>query len=152
MIALALLHAVPVTAQTLDARLIGLAALASIVGVGWIWFPDQARALRRRIARAGVARSLAMLMLLLAVLPSVVPYDHLFGHVDMGPAETAVHAAHCHGSPGSCADAPVTAGPGQLLMSDPLLISPALLTTAVQIPTATLAGRSVPPDLLPPQI
>jgi hypothetical protein len=146
-----LLHAVPMTARSLDGRMLGLGFLVAVAGTVWIWFPDHARQFRRGVARAGVARCAAMVMLLLAVLPSVVPYDHLFGHVDMSPAETAVHAAHCHGSPGSCADAPVTSGPGQFLVSGPLLIAPALQTTRVHTFVASLAGRTVPPDVRPPQ-
>lgn len=151
MIPLPLLHAVPMTARTIDDRLIALACVASAVALLWIWFPGHARTIRRRIDRAGIARSMAMLMLLLAVLPLVVPVDHIFGHVDVtGPNESAIHAAHCHGSPGSCADAPLTSGPGQLLMSDPLLMSPAMLTVRMQTFAATLAGRTVLPDLRPP--
>ena len=54
-----------------------------------------------------------------AVLPSVVPYDHLLPglHHDQSIASEAVHETHCHLTPGSCADAPVAAGPGQLMCS-----------------------------------
>ena len=144
------LHVVPSTVHTVDARLALLTGVAAAISFAWIWFPEQVRAGRRRIARAGLARTAAMTLLLLAVLPSVVPYDHFFGHVDMGPDESAVHAAHCHGSPGSCADAPVTSGPGQLLMSEPLLASPAMLTVRIHTLVVMLAGRAVPPDLRPP--
>jgi hypothetical protein len=145
------LHVASAPVHTLDARLLALACIASAVALLWIWFPGHARAIRRRIDRAGIARSLAVVMLFMAVLPLVVPVDHIFGHVDVtGPGESALHAAHCHGSPGSCADAPLTSGPGQLLMSDPLLMSPAMLTVRMQTFAVVLAGRTVLPDLRPP--
>jgi hypothetical protein len=145
-----LLHVAPITTSSVDQRLLVLTSLAAILFTWHLWFPEQERGLRRHLVRAGAARVTMTALLLAAVSPSVVPFDHLFFHSDNTPAEEAVHAAHCHVAPGSCADAPLSAGPGQLIFNTPLIVEPAMLSVSVHIGTATLAGRSVPPDLRPP--
>jgi hypothetical protein len=85
----------------------------------------------------------------LAVLPSVVPYDHLLVQAHDGHED--VHAAHCHGtSPGSCADAPIPSGPGQMLTNEPLLAAPAMLSLLLLITVVPLAGVTRRPELRPP--
>ena len=63
-----------------------------------------------RLLRAPATRAVMASLVFFAVLPSVVPYDHLLPglhHDDSAAAEEA-HSTHCHVTPGSCADAPLT--------------------------------------------
>jgi hypothetical protein len=87
-----------------------------------------------------------------AVLPSVVPYDHLLPAASHAAEHGAseVHTTHCHVAPGSCADAPVTAGLGQYLASDPLIVAPALILIAMVLAMPVLAGVSMRPPTPPP--
>ncbi len=86
-----------------------------------------------------------------AVLPSVVPCDHLFLHESIADeAHNAVHEAHCHLTPGSCADAPLPAGPGQLLFSEPLVVMPLMIELLIVILLPAWAGISREPDVPPP--
>ncbi|HXK32938.1 MAG TPA: hypothetical protein VNM91_02860, partial [Dehalococcoidia bacterium] len=78
----------------------------------------------------------------------VFPYDHV-GPIDAG-GDAQAHAAHCHVTPGSCADAPVSAGPGQFVFSDALLVVPALALVAIVVASATLVGRVPRPAPRPP--
>ncbi len=91
-------------------------------------------------------------MMFLALLPAVLPFDHLFmpdTHVDAA-VQDAVHEAHCHIAPGSCSDAPIPAGPGQLLLFQPLVVVPILLTVLLSLAIPMLAGIVVTPDRRPP--
>lgn len=115
-----------------------------------IWAPTLAQQFRRR-ALAAVALRLATVAAALAILPIVLPYDHLFP-VDAHAAreEEAVHEAHCHVGLGSCADAPLTSGAGQFLSNEPLLPEPAFALLLMVLVTSVLVGRSVRPVLRPP--
>jgi hypothetical protein len=143
---------VPVT--TVDpailATALGLLAVAAIA----IWLPRSPFSLgtlRHRRHRHRAAGAAATALLFLALLPSVVPYDHLFTHdAHADAAKASVHAAHCHVSPGTCSDAPITSGPGQLLMGEPLIIAPAMLAILVAATAAVLVGVSVRPEIRPP--
>lgn len=99
---------------------------------------------RRRIGGAAISA-----LVLLAVLPSVLPYDHLFApaHDDDG---AAVHASHCHDTPSSCADALVTSGPGQILDAAPPLIAPAMGAVLIILASPILHGVTRRPILRPP--
>ena len=107
-------------------------------------FSRQRRRVQRRLATLAVST-----LALLAITPSVLPYDHLLtaAHADEG---AAVHASHCHDTPSSCADAPVTAGPGQMLDSAPLLVIPAMVFVLLIAATPMLTGISRRPALRPP--
>ena len=70
------------------------------------------------------------------------------GHDDDG--QEAVHVSHCHVSPGTCSDAPVTAGPGQLLHSQPLLVIPSLLAVMLIAAATVLTGLVLKPEIRPP--
>ena len=102
---------------------------------------------RRRVASCGIA-----IVVCLALLPSVVPYDHLFvqEHHSDAAGMKAVHASHCHASPATCSDAPITSGLGQLLMSEPLTATPAMLALLMLITTTVLVGVSYRPETRPP--
>jgi hypothetical protein len=91
-------------------------------------------------------------MVFFAVLPSVVPYDHLVPglHRDTSVAAEAVHQTHCHVTPGSCADAPVSAGPGQLIFNEPLVIAPAMLAVLLFFALPAMAGITPRPEVRPP--
>lgn len=122
------------------------AGLAAFGALGlYVWAPSvRRRAFRRRLAHLGM-----VVAMLVAILPSVLPYDHLVpGAVHAGTEET--HAAHCHTAPGSCSDAPVSSGAGQFLLSDPLVAIPSLTTLAILLAIPILAGTSTRPTLRPP--
>ena len=104
----------------------------------------RARARRRLVIFAGSA------LTMLAVLPSVIAYDHLLPRDAHAGQSAAVHAAHCHDAPGSCADAPVTSGPGQMLNAAPLVVPPAMLSILLLAITPILIGVTRRPYLRPP--
>ena len=143
--------AVQVTALDPAILAAALAALA-LTGVA-IWIPRSVfslPALRRRRNRRRAAGAVTPALVFLALLPSVVPYDHFFTHDAHADAEQAsVHASHCHISPGTCS-APVTAGPGQLLLGDALIVEPAMLAMLVATTIAVLVGISFRPEIRPP--
>jgi hypothetical protein len=128
------------------AAVIASAATNCVLACG----PMARRMLRRGPVRRTASTACAVVVML-AVLPSVLPYDHIFAH-DAGVAEAqdAVHASHCHMSPGTCSDAPVTAGPGQFILGDPLIVAPAMLAVLMAIVMPMLFGRTLRPELRPP--
>jgi hypothetical protein len=146
-------------ATTVDLRLVALASVLLGLLLQAIWAPALSSAVHslrtRRIQRALAVRFAAALTAL-AILPAVLPYDHLLpehhGHAAASAvvADERVHASHCHATPASCADAPIAAGPGQFLTSEPLIIVP--VTVAVLLIAAVLPWRSVTrrPGLRPP--
>src|SRR6476660_5265518 len=148
-----LLHAgqTALRVTTLDLRLTALAALIFVAAALWIWRPAASGAAflparqRRSLARAALTG-----LIFLAVLPSVFPYDHLLPGAHDDDGQEAVHVSHCHVSPGTCSDAPVTAGPGQLLHSQPLLLTPALLAIAMIAAVPVLTGLVLKPEVRPP--
>ncbi len=150
-----LLHAgqTALRVTTLDLRITTLGALLFAGTLVWIWHPPMAPTgfarLRARDRRA-IARNALTVLVFVAVLPSVFPYDHLLpgAHADGG--QEAVHVSHCHVSPGTCSDAPVTAGPGQLLHSQPLLLVPSLLAVALIAAVPVLTGLMPKPEVRPP--
>ncbi len=147
---LPLLHTVAAaTAATVDPAVLLPALVVFAVVLIWLCSP---RMTSSRFTRATALRLTMSSLVFFAVLPSVVPYDHLLpgGHVD-NPAEDAIHAQHCHGSPASCADAPIAAGPGQLIFSDPLVVAPALFTVLIALTTPALSGISIRPPTRPPR-
>ena len=107
--------------------------------------------LRRPSSRHRAIIGLAAAMTALAMLPSLLPYDHLLTDAAHAAEHGAVHASHCHDAPASCADAPLTAGPGQLFGADRLIVVPAtlamVLLAAVTLPLLGITRR---PDLRPP--
>jgi hypothetical protein len=137
-----------VAVTTLDWRIV---ALAVALFAAWLAVTLKPWRVRRRMTMQA-ARLAAAGLLFLAVLPSVLPYDHLLPHDehDERPGATAVHASHCHDTPGSCADAPLPAGPGQLLSNSPLLPSPALLAVLMGVCLTALVGLTMRPELRPP--
>ena len=149
---LPLLHVVQTAGKVtaVDLRLVALAALVLSAVLAWQW--AQRPLSVRRISRRPVTRVTLAVMLFFAVLPSVVPYDHLLPGIthDDGAATAAVHATHCHISPGSCADAPLAAGPGQLIFSEPLMIAPAMLAVLIIFGALALTGVTHKPDTRPP--
>lgn len=132
--------------RTFDPWVGVLAALLFLAAALVIWTPRAARKrTARRLGSVAVAITVA-----LALLPSVLPYDHLFmsqpAHADSGQ----VHQDHCHGAPGSCSDAPVSSGAGQFLTAEPLLKVPALTAVLMVVVAAGLIGVSFRPTLRPP--
>jgi hypothetical protein len=136
-----------------DPRIAALAIVAFLVAAAVIWWPllpARARLMRRRFWQT-IAKRLVALMVVAAVLPAVLPYDHLFAgaHVD-GDAHEAVHVSHCHVSPGTCSDAPVASGLGQFLLSEPLVIVPAMLAIVLLSSVAILRPVYTRPETPPP--
>src|SRR5438093_11142032 len=114
---LPLLHITQTAARvtTVDGRVAAIVAIAPFGALAVIWRDELPRLLPPRIRRA-VGVRIAVLAVFFAVLPAVLPYDHLFtDHGAIRAADEATHEMHCHLTPGSCADAPISAGPGQLL-------------------------------------
>jgi hypothetical protein len=154
---LILLHiaqTVPPPVSTVDPALVFAAVVAFSLAASAIWLPlspFSPSVLRHRRGRRQLASGAVTLVVFLALLPSVIPYDHLLNssaHVD-GPDES-IHAAHCHISPGTCSDAPVSSGPGQLLLSAPLVVTPAMLAVLIAATATVLIGISFRPEIRPP--
>ncbi len=151
---LGLLHisqtAVDVT--TVDPIVVAVALAALAVATAAIWRRPMTP-LRGFISRRSRRRAVSLVataFVFFALLPSVVPYDHLFGDTHASAEEESVHAAHCHISPGTCSDAPVSSGPGQLLMSAPLVVTPAMLAVLITATATVLVGISFRPEIRPP--
>lgn len=139
---------------TFDFRLIlaGIVLFALIAARIWL-SPRRRRAFWRRLRRASPPRVALGIVVFLAVLPAVLPYDHLLpfaGHAAADAEQETTHASHCHISPGTCSDAPLTSGPGQLLMGAPWLTMPSMLTILLLLTIPALAGITRRPDLRPP--
>ena len=151
-----LLHAAQATAELVqvDRSVVASAAVALTSAVVAIWRPKRGRRwnpFRHRFARRRIALIAVSILVFLAVLPSVVPVDHIiFGHAETA-AHEEIHTAHCHGSPGSCSDLPVVSGPGQLILSDPLIVVPAMLSVLLLTAAVELIARSYRPALRPPR-
>ena len=98
------------------------------------------------------ARRVAVVMTALALLPAVLPYDHLLPglHIE-GDAEEAVHASHCHVAPGSCSDVPLASGLGEFVFNEPLVMIPAMLAVAIFATTQVLRGSTPRPEVRPPR-
>jgi hypothetical protein len=146
LLTLPVLHASQAVVDALPGALDCLIVLALAVALGAAAnaITRMRRRARRRLGGIAVAA-----LVLLAVLPSVAPYDHLFAAAHEDDA-TAVHAAHCHEGPSSCADAPVTSGPGQILDAAPLLIAPAMIGVLLLASVPVLYSLARRPILRPP--
>jgi hypothetical protein len=147
---LPLLHVTQTATQvtTVDGRVAAIAAAALVIALAAIWRDEL---LRPRIRRA-ISVRVASVLVFFAILPAVFPYDHLFAeHGAISEADEVTHSMHCHLTPGSCAEAPISTGPGQLIFSDPLLqTATAMLLVVVYVAGRTLYGRTLRPDLRPP--
>ncbi len=137
-----------------DLRAVAIALAAFAVAAVLIWVPalPSGAVLRRRVWLS-LGKKFVVVMVALAVLPAVLPYDHLFApaHAD-GGADAAVHASHCHASPGTCSDAPLASGLGQFLFSEPLVVAPAMLTLVLLAVGVTLHGVYRRPETPPPML
>jgi len=156
--ALPLLHVAQTTVQSVfdvDARVFAAGSCALVVAILAIWRPQKPPrwlAVRSRVRRRATSTAAAALVFL-AVLPAVLPYDHLFpGSPHPGDGEHAepVHASHCHTSPATCSDAPVGAGLGQFLFTEPLLVMPAMLALLLTLALPAWRGIVPRPDIRPP--
>lgn len=143
-----LLHIAESAEHALGVRpdIVAAAALAFALIASFTWWPALRRPLRKPLLAA--AHVVIPVAVVAALLPSVFPYDHVRPVGTGGDAQT--HAAHCHVTPGSCADAPVSAGPGQFVFSDALLLMPALTLVAIIVAATALVGRAPRPDTRPP--
>lgn len=154
--ALPLLHAAQASIATnaVDVRVAVAAALAFTLAAAVIWRPAVPLwVLPTRTSmwrRAG--RRVALVMTALALLPAVLPYDHLLPglHIE-DAAEEAVHASHCHVAPGSCSDLPLASGLGEFVFNEPLVTTPAMLAIALFTAAQVLRGRTPRPEVRPPQ-
>ena len=134
------------TVTTVDWRIVALAIVLFPGALCAIWRPIMRRRTRRRAATT-VITALAFL----AVLPSVLPYDHMLpAHQAHAAEESGFHASHCHDTPGSCADAPLAAGPGQFLSTNALLIDPLLAAFVLMLAVPVLHGLTRRPPIPPP--
>ncbi|MBI5288651.1 MAG: hypothetical protein HY873_06730 [Chloroflexi bacterium] len=133
---------------TLDPYVFAVGFALFLVLAAIIWLPARLPRAARRALRA-VAGPAAAVGVALAILPSVLPYDHLLptAHAE---AQEEVHTTHCHINPGSCSDAPLSAGAGQFLMGEPLVVTPVLLAFLIVVSAPVLIGRNPLPALRPP--
>ena len=99
-------------------------------------------------ARRRIAIRVCAALTGIALVPAVLPYDHL--RASRLGEDPAAHAEHCHESPASCADAPVTSGPGQMIDAAPLLAEPAMFSVLLLAAVPLLIGLSRRPNLRPP--
>lgn len=134
---------------TLDPWVLAVGILAFMGAATVVWSPAQPRQLRIPRPLKSVARVAIHMAVFAALLPSVLPYDHLVpvAHADDHPE---IHAAHCHESPGSCSDAPVSSGAGQFLATEPLLVVPALVVMVLLLAAPMLRGVTRQPEVRPP--
>jgi hypothetical protein len=138
-----------VRVTVLDGRVLCIGVLLLVAATAAIWWPRHngrvsfRRRHLRRVARAGV-----LALAFFAVLPSVLPYDHLIAQPHAGHEDS--HALHCHGAPGECADAPIPAGPGQMIASEALVAVPAMLSLILVVTILPLVGLTRRPELRPP--
>jgi hypothetical protein len=139
-------------ATTVDPLIVATAvvALAIVLALLWAPRPERPLALLRGLGRRRLAAGALAVVVALALPPSVLPYDHLFAHDGDAEGASEVHASHCHIAPGTCADAPVTAGPGQLVLGQPLIAVPAMLSVLLAASVAVLVGVSLRPEVRPP--
>jgi hypothetical protein len=152
---LGLLHVTQtiVNVTTVDPMVVAVALAVLAVATAAIWLPRPGTPLRAFISRRSRSHAVSLVataFVFFALLPSVVPYDHLFGDTHASVEEESVHASHCHISPGTCSDAPVSSGPGQLLMSAPLVVTPAMLAVLITATATVLVGISFRPEIRPP--
>ena len=144
-----------VESTTVDGGFVVGASAAFVAGTLAVWRRRALASVRRFADRRRYrrfARVCAGLLMALAVLPAIMPYDHLLPRASASSTTVergtvAVHESHCHGTTGSCADAPVSAGPGQVLASDPLIVVPVLLSVALLSPAVVLIGIARRPDV-----
>ncbi len=133
---------------TLDGRvLMATALLFGVVSV-IVWrapLAGVARAFAHRRARRRAVWTVATVLAFFAVLPAVLPYDHIIA--DVGTEDEAAHASHCHGAPGACADAPGAAGFGKILGFEPLVVVPSLIAVLLVFPVLALRGVTRRPDV-----
>jgi hypothetical protein len=135
------------TIWSIDLRIVAAAALLGALLMAVLWKPSLGRKQRSRLV-ALAAWSLAFL----AVLPSVVPYDHMMSETHTATENHGeIHAKHCHEGPATCSDAPVSAGPGQLMFSQPLLPSVDLTSAPLVDVLVYLEDTAVPPGAPPPR-
>lgn len=147
-----LLHVVQAATHvaTVDPAVLALALFAFAAVIAWLWAPRPLSV--RRAARSRTMRTTAAVLFFFAVLPAVLPYDHLLpGAHDDGPGAEAAHAAHCHVAPGSCSDVPLASGAGQFLVSEPLVVVPAMLTVLIALTVPAMQGITLRPDTRPPR-
>ena len=128
-----------------------LGVLSFLAAATLVWSPAHPRQLRfPRILRPA-ARLAIQLTVFAALLPSVLPYDHLLPTTAAAATDNqSVHAAHCHESPGSCSDAPVSSGAGQFMAAEPLIVAPALVVMLLLFTAPLLRGVTPRPEVRPP--
>ena len=140
-------------ATAVDFRIAAVSASVFVFVLAAIWrpaLPWSAAAVRRRFVRS-IGRRLLFVFVVAAVLPAVLPYDHLIvpAHIE-DDAHEAVHIAHCHVSPGTCSDAPMSAGLGQFLQTEPLVLVPAMLVILLLASAAAPRTTYQQPEPRPP--
>ncbi len=147
-----LLHAAQAlqTVTTVDRWLLIAGATALGIAIALIWAPVAAEAASHHATRRRAVGFAVSALVFVAALPAVFPYDHVLPQPAQSDDHAAVHASHCHDQPGTCADAPVSSGPGQLMSSQPLLTQPALLMVLLLFSLPVLAGLTRLPELRPP--
>jgi len=142
------LHAGETVARlTVDWRVLAVALVALVVALVIIWRPTRLRAPLHATRARSLARTAVCALALLAVLPSVLPYDHLILDVPAGDAET--HAQHCHGA-GECSSGGASSVAAPFVEPESLLAAPALTSVLLLLLIAPLTGVTRRPEPRPP--
>ena len=133
-----------------------LASACAILGsaVTVTWRPQwraAANVIRHRGARRRFAAGMMISLMFLAMLPSVLPLDHVVSRHQESQGHDEVHAAHCHTSPGSCSEMPLQSGPGQFPVRDPLIVAPVLIVILLVMTFPLLFGFRHRPEVPPPR-
>jgi hypothetical protein len=146
-----LLHAAGSVRAVYDVDPLAIAGGAAlfVAATAWAWAPRDGFLVRARTLRR-FGRAIAVTLVVAALLPSLFPYDHLLQRDAHASEHGPVHALHCHDTPGSCADAPLPAGPGELFAAAPLLTTPALISVAMAVAVVVLCGVTKRPPVPPP--
>jgi hypothetical protein len=131
---------------------IGFVGVASVllflVRMGVVSLPRVPLRTRKRLGQA-----LFGVLITLAVLPAVLPYDHILARgASSGAGPATAHAKHCHVASASCADAPVASGPGQFIFTEQLLSDlGSRWTPLADTSAAALSEFSATPSTPPPR-
>jgi hypothetical protein len=136
---------------TIDPWVGALGVLSFLAAATLVWSPAHPHQLRFPRPLRPATRLAIQLTVFAALLPSVLPYDHLLPTTAAAATDNqSVHTAHCHGSPGTCSDAPVSSGAGQFLAAEPLIVTPALVVMLLLFTTPLLRGVTTRPEVRPP--
>jgi hypothetical protein len=141
-----------VPATSVDWDVVAVAALMAVSALILIWRPAVPLPRFAPTRRGTLARRFGGILMALALVPAVLPFDHLWGPDGaLSPGELASHASHCHVSPATCSDSPATGAALQALTNDALIVEPGFLPTELFTDPQLVHGRTISPLTPPPR-